>query len=88
MNSMLNAIECSIKCKFSGKMTFFDAGNYNLSEIGLIFVLIAKKAIGMDPVIILLAIAGLLLIYQIFFFKDKDKLDAHGHEVYAKEKRD
>ncbi len=41
----------------------------------------------MDPVIILLSIAALLLVYQVFFVKDYDKLDAFGHEVYAKTKK-
>jgi hypothetical protein len=42
----------------------------------------------MDPVIILLAIAAALLIYQLFISKDRDKLDAHGQDVYSKQKRD
>ncbi len=41
----------------------------------------------MDPVIVLLSIAALLLVYQLFLVKDYDKLDAFGHEVYAKSKR-
>ena len=41
----------------------------------------------MDPVIILLVIAGILLVYQLFLVKDRDKLDAFGHDVYAKDKR-
>ena len=41
----------------------------------------------MDPVIILLTIAAGLLVYQLFLAKDRDKLDAYGHEVYMKEKR-
>jgi hypothetical protein len=40
----------------------------------------------MDPIIILLTIAALLLVYQLFMAKDRDKLDAYGHEVYKKHK--
>jgi hypothetical protein len=42
----------------------------------------------MDPVIILLGIAAVLLIYQLFVAKDNDALDAYGHDINAKEKRD
>ena len=45
-----------------------------------------EKIIGMDPVIILIVIAALLLVYQLFLAKDPDKLDAYGHEVYKKGK--
>ena len=41
----------------------------------------------MDPVIILALIAAGLLIYQLFLSKDTEKLDAHGHEVYARNKK-
>ncbi len=40
----------------------------------------------MDPIVILLTIAALLLVYQLFLAKDPDKLDAYGHEVYKKQK--
>ena len=40
----------------------------------------------MDPVIILLVVALVLLVYQLFLAKDHDKLDAYGHEVYKKGK--
>ncbi len=40
----------------------------------------------MDPIIILATIAALLLMYQLFYAKDSDKLDAYGHEVNKKEK--
>ncbi len=41
----------------------------------------------MDPVIVLTGIAVILLAYQLFLAKDRDKLDAYGHDVYAKERR-
>lgn len=41
----------------------------------------------MDPVIVLSGIAVVLLAYQLFLAKDRDKLDAQGHEVYMKGKR-
>jgi hypothetical protein len=54
----------------------------------LIFELKSAKIIGMDPVIVLLTIAALLLIYQLFLSKDKEKLDDYGREVYAKNKEE
>ena len=42
----------------------------------------------MDPIIVLIGIAVILLAYQLFLAKDHDKLDAFGHEVYIKGKRD
>ena len=51
------------------------------------FLKLLVKIIGMDPVIILSFIAGLLLVYQVFVAKDHDKLDAFGHEVYVKHKK-
>ena len=40
----------------------------------------------MDPIIILVLIAAILLMYQLFYAKDPDKLDAYGHEVNKREK--
>ena len=42
----------------------------------------------MDPVIVLVAIAAVLLFYQLFLAKDRDALDAYGHDVNVKEKSD
>lgn len=41
----------------------------------------------MDPIIVLVGIAVILLAYQLFLVKDHDKLDAYGQEVYLKERR-
>ena len=41
----------------------------------------------MDPLILLIQAAALLLFYQVFMAKDRDKLDAFGHDVYAKGKK-
>ena len=41
----------------------------------------------MDPIIVLIGIAVILLAYQLFLAKDHDKLDAYGHDVYVKERR-
>jgi Tfp pilus assembly protein PilO len=41
----------------------------------------------MDPVIVLIVIAVVLLAYQLFLSKDYDKLDAFGHEVYNMKQR-
>jgi hypothetical protein len=41
----------------------------------------------MDPVIVLIGIAVILLAYQLFLVKDPDKLDAYGHEVNVKQRR-
>jgi hypothetical protein len=35
----------------------------------------------MDPLIILLLLAGALLAYQLIFRKDKDKLDKNGNPI-------
>lgn len=38
----------------------------------------------MDPVILLVAFGGVLLIYQLFFAKDWDALDKRGHPLHRK----
>ncbi|MDB5282588.1 MAG: hypothetical protein JWO06_1663 [Bacteroidota bacterium] len=35
----------------------------------------------MDPVIILLIVASILLVYQLVFKQSEDKLDEFGHPV-------
>jgi Tfp pilus assembly protein PilO len=42
----------------------------------------------MDPVIVLIGIAIVLLAYQLLLAKDHDKLDAYGHEVYNVKERE
>ena len=41
----------------------------------------------MDPIIVLVGIAVVLLAYQLFLAKDLDKLDAYGQEVYERKGR-
>ena len=41
----------------------------------------------MDPVIVLVGIALMLLAYQLFLAKDRDKLDAYGQEVHNMKER-
>lgn len=40
----------------------------------------------MDPIIVLVAVAVLLLVYQLFIRKGEEKLDQYGH-VIKREKR-
>jgi hypothetical protein len=48
---------------------------------------ICGKVFGMDPLIILIPSAALLLLIQLFLVKDRDQLDPFGKELNSKNKK-
>jgi hypothetical protein len=60
----------------------------HINEVWLLFIdnlyLPDNPRLSMDPIIILVAIAVALLVYQLFFRNDDDKLDNNGNPIKKK----